>query len=373
MRAAIYLTLLACLAAAVFTLRLRDEMVDFEVYRTAGERAAAGEPLYREADGHFQFKYFAPFALMLAPFATLPVTAAKGVWFALSVAFLVALIALSMRRLPNRVVAAPLITIATIVTLGKFYAHELELGQTNLLFGVVVMAALAQLQNTRETAAGMAFGAATVVKPYGLVFLPYLLATRRFGAAAACVAVLLLAMAAPAMIYGFAGNLELLGAWWNTVTGTNAESLVNQDNISIGAMYVKWLGAGSATEWLTVVTGLLLVGLCAAVIVMRRRSTRPEYLEVALLLIATVLLSPQGWDYVLLLSTPAIMLLIDALPRFSRPLQMTTVTCLGVIGLSIYDVMGRAAYSRFMSLSAITVVYGVLIGIIVYVRARRMR
>jgi hypothetical protein len=85
------------------------------------------------------------------------------------------------------------------------------------------------------------------------------------------------------------------------------------------------------------------------------------------------LLSPQGWDYVLLLSTPAIMLLVDVLPRFSRLLQMTTVTCLTVVGLSIYDVIGRAAYMRFMALSIITVVYGVLIGMIVYVRARQLR
>jgi hypothetical protein len=52
---------------------------------------------------------------------------------------------------------------------------------------------------------------------------------------------------------------------------------------------------------------------------------------------------------------------------------MTTVTCLAVVGLSIYDVIGRAAYMRFMALSIITVVYGVLIGMIVYVRARQLR
>ena len=62
----------ACLAAAAFTLRLRDEMVDFEVYRTAGGRAAAGEPLYREPTDTTSSSIFAPFALMLTPFATLP-------------------------------------------------------------------------------------------------------------------------------------------------------------------------------------------------------------------------------------------------------------------------------------------------------------
>ena len=228
-------------------------------------------------------------------------------------------------------------------------------------------------RNGAACGAGATFGAATLVKPYGLLFLPYLLATRQFRAAIACVAILVLALLGPAIAYGLDGNFDLLQAWWQTVTSSTPENLTNQDNISIAATSIKWLGPGSAADWLTVVTSAALLGLCAAVIAMRRSRAMPEYLEVALLLTTVALLSPQGWDYVLLLSTPAIMLLVDVLPRFSRLLQMTTVTCLAVVGLSIYDVIGRAAYMRFMALSIITVVYGVLIGMIVYVRARQLR
>lgn len=373
MRAALYLTLLACLAATAFTLRIRHEMVDFEVYRTAGARATAGEPLYRAADEHFQFKYFAASAFMFAPFAAMPETAAKAVWFALSVVALVAFIAMSLRRLPDRVLPASLITIATVFTLGKFFLHELTLGQANLLFGVVVVAAAAQLQKGRDTGAGLTFGAAAVVKPYGLVFLPYLLVTRRFGAAGACAAFLLLAISAPAVVYGIAGNLALLDAWWNTVTNSSVANLTNQDNVSIAAMYAKWLGPSSTAYVLATVTSLVLLGSCVATVAMRRGAARPEYLEVALLLIATVLVSPQGWDYVLLLSTPAVMMIVNALPRLSRVLQGVAVTCLALIGLTIYDLMGRAAYARFMELSIITIAYGVLTGLIVYLRLKRLQ
>ena len=372
-RAAAIAALTICLAVAAYTSRVRNKMVDFEVYRTAGARAAATEPLYRASDEHYQFKYLPASAFVFVPFAILPVATAKALWFAVSVGVLAALLTLSVRELPSRIVPAPLIVIATIVVLGKFYAHELELGQANLLFGVVAMAALAQLQKRRSVSAGATFGAATLVKPYGLLFLPYLLATRQFRAAIACVAILVLALLGPAIAYGMEGNFDLLQAWWQTVTSSTPENLTNQDNISIAATSIKWLGPGSAADGLTVVTSAALLGLCAAVIAMRRSRAMPEYLEVALLLTTVALLSPQGWDYVLLLSTPAIMLLVDVLPRFSRLLQMTTVTCLAVVGLSIYDVIGRAAYMRFMALSIITVVYGVLIGMIVYVRARQLR
>ncbi len=57
--------LLFAVAAVVFARRSHREMLDFEVYRVAGARAAAAEPLYRAEDGHWQFKYLPAFALAI--------------------------------------------------------------------------------------------------------------------------------------------------------------------------------------------------------------------------------------------------------------------------------------------------------------------
>ena len=373
MRAALLVALVASLAAAAYVVRVQNHMVDFDVYRTAGARAALGDPLYRASDGHYQFKYFPAAAFLFTPFAVLPLGAAKVLWFALSVGLLATLLTLSVRQLPSRIVPATLITAGTIVTLGKFYAHELELGQVNLLFGVVAMAGVALLQKERSVGAGAAFAAAAVVKPYGLVFLPYLLATKQYRAATACAAVLLLALAGPAIVYGLQGNIDLLGAWWHTVTSSTPPNLINQDNVSIAAMFTKWLGPGPSAGWLAIATSVALIGLCAIVVAMRRPSASPEYLEVALLLTAVALLSPQGWDYVLLLSTPAVAMLVNDLPRFSRTIQVGTLACLAVVGLTIYDVVGRAAYLSFMRLSILTLLYGVIVCVIVHVRARQLQ
>ncbi|MBI4888954.1 MAG: DUF2029 domain-containing protein [Acidobacteria bacterium] len=382
MRAVLLTALLACAAAAAFAVQIRHEMADFEVYRTAGARAAAVEPLYRASDGHYQFKYFPAVAFLFVPLAALPATAAKAVWFALSVALLASFLALSLGALPGRVMPSALLVTATILTLGKFYAHELTLGQANLLFGVSAVAALARLQRSRDSPAGMLFGASALIKPYGLVFLPYLVVTRRFRAAGAAAGVVAVGAVAPALVYGVGGNLDLLAAWGRAVVESTPANLTNQDNVSIAAMYAKWLGPGPTAGGLAMATSLGLVALCGAVVAMRpagHRTTesalgaRPEYLEVALLLTAVALLSPQGWDYVLLLSTPAVMLLVNALPALPRVLQVATAACLAATGLTIYDVMGREAYGRFMALSALTVVYGVLIGVVVYMRARHVR
>src|SRR5215211_6229658 len=101
MRTRVLLGVLALVSlVAVFTTRVSRKMPDFEVYWTAGARAAAAEPLYREEDGHFQFKYLPVFAVLASPLAAIPLPAAKGAWFALSAVLMVILLGLSVAALP---------------------------------------------------------------------------------------------------------------------------------------------------------------------------------------------------------------------------------------------------------------------------------
>src|SRR5687768_11467755 len=81
--------------------RLARQMPDLEVYWRAGVRAAAGEPLYRTDDQHYQFKYLPAFAVLAIPLGAVPLGDAKPAWFAASVALLIAFVILSV-RLPVR-------------------------------------------------------------------------------------------------------------------------------------------------------------------------------------------------------------------------------------------------------------------------------
>src|SRR4051812_21923586 len=139
-------------------------MPDFEVYWTAGSRALAAEPLYREADGHFQFKYLPAFALLAAPLAKLPLAAAKGAWFAVSSILMVVLLGLSLRALPTVNRPPALLLVLTFLAMAKFYAHELVLGQVNLLFAALAALALVWMRAGRDAAAGALLALAVVVK-----------------------------------------------------------------------------------------------------------------------------------------------------------------------------------------------------------------
>ena len=365
------LVLLAVVAVLAFQGRARHQVYDFEVYRTAGVRALAGENLYRVEDGHWQFKYLPAFALLVAPIAALPAMAAKGVWFFSSVALLVVLLNRSLRLLPDRRRTGALLVTLTVLALGKFYGRELGLGQSNLLLAVVVLFAVAAFKAGREVLAGVLLALAAVVKPYAVIFLPYLAARRMTKATAGFLATLLAAALLPALRYGLKGNLTLLAGWWGTVTTSTAPNLVVQDNISFGGVYAKWLGTGPLASALALATGAVVVLTCGALLLRKAQVPFREYLDTAVLMMLMPLVSPQGWDYVLLVSTPAVMLLLDRLGEFRVPAQVLLGLCLAVAGLTFWDVVGREAYRVFMVASVITFCALVEIGMILALRVRR--
>lgn len=362
----------AALLAAIFSLKASRKMPDFEVYWKAAVRARAAEPLYRVEDGHYVLKYLPAFAVLAIPAGLLPVQTGKVVWFTASAVLLVAFLALSLALLPERRRPAWVILTIACVAMAKFYGHELVLGQVNLLLGAMVAGAVVLLRSGREAAAGVLIALAIVIKPYAAIFLPWLAARRRIASIAAAAATLCLILLLPAAVYGFDGNVALLRAWWRTVTESTAPNLLSPDNVSVAAMYAKWIGAGPQASLLATVTaaGLLAV---AVVVFIRRDAVRfPEGLECALLLTLMPLLSPQGWDYVFLVSTPAIVYLVNYEDLLPLPVRAGTAVAVAVIGLSIYDVMGRANYAAFMALSVISVCYFVVIAALAAMRVRRI-
>ena len=363
--------LLILAAVLAFTRRSHREMFDFEVYRVAGARAAAAEPLYRAEDGHWQFKYLPAFALAVAPLAQLPPVAARAAWFFLSVALVVLLVNRSFALLPDRRRSAAFLIGVTVLAMGKFYVREVGLGQGNVLLAVLVLAAVACQYRGREIAAGAILAAATVVKPYAILFLPYLVARRRWSGVASFGVVVLGALILPASRYGWSGNLDQLHGWWTVVTTSTAPNLAGQDNVSIAGMYAAWMGVGPAAGWLSAATALVLVLAAAWAVSRGSRIASPDYLDAALLLFVIPLLSPQGWDYVLLVATPAVMLLLDRLEEFRPAARWLLFASLASAGLTFWDVLGREPYRAFMMSRVITV--GVLfeVALIIHLRARR--
>jgi hypothetical protein len=255
--------------------------------------------------------------------------------------------------------------------MGKFYVREAGLGQSNVLLAVLVLTAVACWYGRREAGAGALLAAATVVKPYAIVFLPYLIYRRKWSGVASFALVLAAALVLPALGYGWSGNLDQLRGWWTVVTTSTAPNLAGQDNVSIAGMYAAWMGVGRAAGWLSAATVLTLVLACGWAVVRGARVASPEYLDAALLLFVIPLLSPQGWDYVLLMATSAVMLLLDRLGEFRPLVRWLLFASLAAAGLSFWDVLGREPYRAFMMSRVITVGALFELALVLRLRARR--
>jgi hypothetical protein len=364
--------LLVALSLWVFVYKAGPKMPDFEVYWRVASRAAQAEPLYRESDGHFVFKYLPAFAVLAIPIGLLPLPASKFVWFFGSIALLVALVRMAVRLPVERRKSLRWLVIVTVVTLLKFYAHELVLGQVNILFAVIATGAFLAMKAQREVTAGALVVLAIVIKPYAVLFVPWLIARRQLRSIASVCAGLAVVLILPAAIYGWNGNIDLHREWWRTVTETTAPNLSIYDNVSVAGMFYRWVGPGELSARLAYGSGLFLLGVAAVVFFLRRGITFPEGLEGALLLTLMPLLSPQGWDYVFLIATPAIVYVANYLDLLPRPLRVLTVIAVAVIAFVVFDLVGRTAYYTFMRLSFISLCFFVVIAALATLRLRKI-
>ena len=362
--------MLVLVATIAYATRVRREMVDFGVYRTAGARAIEAAPLFRPDDGHYQFKYFPAFALAMTPLAVVPEQTAKAIWFAISVALLVVLGRISIRTLPDRRQSERFLAWLAVVLMAKFYLHELNLGQSNVLLAVLLVGALAAAMRGRALWAGALVGAGVFVKPYALILVPWLWFAAGPASLVAFAATFAGGLLLPAAVYGWSGNLEQIGGWYRTVTDTTAPNLLAPENVSVATMWAKWLGAGPTASSLATATAVVVVAIAAAAWLWRRRVRQPAYLEFGLLMMLVPLLSPQGWDYVLLLATPAVVCLVDRFREMPRAWRIITAVAFAFMSFTIFDLLGRALYARLMVLSVVSVAAIALVGCLIAVRRR---
>jgi hypothetical protein len=328
--------------------------------------------LYRPDDGHFQFKYFPAFAVAAIPLAKISLDTAIAAWFFLSFGLLVAFVRRSVRGLPGRRHGELALAWLTTLLLGRFYVRELVFGQDNVLFGLVLVLALAAVQARRLAYAGALVALAVFIKPNGVVFLPWIAVAGGVMAAASSAAGLAAGFALPAILYSWRGNLELLSGWYTTVTSTTPENLLSLQNISLATMWAKWVGPGPAASALALITGVALLALVVWVWAARARVSDPDYLEVALLMLLVPLLSPQSWDYVLLLGTPAVVCLVDRLPDVSWKWRFVIGAALVFTGFAFFDVVRRTMYYGIQRASLMSVAAMVLAVGLVHLRARAL-
>jgi len=107
-------------------------------------------------------------------------------------------------------------------------------------------------------------------------------------------------------------------------------------------------------------------------VLFRRRVEGPAYLEIGTLMLLVPLVSPQGWDYVLLLAVPAFACLLDRWRDLSKPWRVLAGLSLCLVSFTIYDLLGRTLYLRLMSISTVSLAAIGVLFCLLHLRWRRL-
>lgn len=364
---------------SIFLLKVKEEMVDFEVNYRAGERISLGETLYRIEDSHYQFKYSPFSALLYLPLSFLPLSVAKAIWYFIIILSFGLILYIARNLLLRTRNKFFLLTALPPLILAKFLLRELQLGQINALITMILLFMAWRLileenvsKSSKTSWAGILCGLTTALKPYTLIFFFYFMIKKKWKPLIWGLAFLILSLSIPSLFYGISGNIKVLQEWLSTLSQSTPTLLDSQDNISIFGFFMKWTGSQKISFYVSF--GVLIsLALFLLILVLKGKGEKDApVLDCSIILVLIPLMSPLGWDYTLLMSVLGIMIILTHFFDYSKFWRGFLILNLFVVAFSLYNLLGRELYAKFMSLSVITINFLILIGYLAFLRVKEI-
>jgi alpha-1,2-mannosyltransferase len=262
-----------------------------------------------------QFTYTPFAALAFAAGLALPFTGLMAVVTVVSLFALVATIWIAFRELgwekTSRLGATMLLSGLLLWT--EPVQRALFLGQVELVLMALVVWDLCQPDRRRWK--GAATGIAAGIKLVPLLFIVYLLLTRRFRQAAVAAGTFVVTV-----IIGFIALPNASVTWWldgNFFQAGRTGFVGGAQNQSLRGIMTRLIGSvnGTVAPWLLVAVVVGLLGLAAAVVLDQRGYTFAGLMAAAL---TALLISPISWDHHWVWIAPGLALIVDAAVRAGR-------------------------------------------------------
>ena len=246
---------------------------------------------------HGHFFTYPPFAaLLFTSTSFLPWTLLTRVSMAVNVGFLLASAWFTFGLLgyrAGRARAGAALLVSAAVFLAEPVLRDIYLGQIELALMALVLWDFSQPGQRWWKGAGI--GVAAGVKLVPLIFIPYLLLTRRFRQAAVASAAF-----AVTVLAGYVVLPADSRRWWLHEVFADSSRVVTfigqESNQSLRGLITRLAGSGAAgvTPWLPAVALVTVVGLGAAVLLARAGHDAAGVLACAL---TGLLVSPVSWDH----------------------------------------------------------------------------
>jgi alpha-1,2-mannosyltransferase len=191
--------------------------------------------------------------------------------------------------------------------------RALFLGQVELVLMALVVWDLCQPD--RRPWKGAATGIAAGIKLVPLLFIAYLLLTRRFKQAAVAAGAFVVTV-----IIGFIALPNASVTWWldgNFFQAGRTGFVGSEQNQSLRGILTRLIGSVDSAQapWLLIAVVVGLLGLAAAVVLDQRGYTFAGLMAAAL---TALLVSPISWDHHWVWIAPGLALIVDAAVRAGR-------------------------------------------------------
>jgi len=347
---------LSAAGCALATVTSRAAFGDLSIYTAGGAAVRHGMPLYqlRFAFGlRFTYPPFA--ALLFVPLGWVPVTAGRVLVSAATVLALpvTSYLALRMPPMPSLVRRDRAAQLALAFSAAAIWLEpertNLKYGQINVLLTLLVLVDLVRIE--RGGAGGALIGIAAGIKLTPAIFAVYLLATRRYRAAAVAAAAFAGTVAvAFALVPGDAAQ------YWNLSFLDPAhvgriQNVANQSLLGALARVLHTLSVGSV--WLPVAAAVGVAGIALAARAGRAGQAAQAF---ALCAVTSLLVSPISWSHHWVLAVPALLIAVVAARRSAAGLAAVAVVAVAGWAAIIWRVPIASGHYAELNLTPVQLV-----------------
>lgn len=266
------------------------------------------------------FPYAPPAVLMFALSAVPPFSIAAAIWLALLTASAIGVFVLGTRLVGLH--ASPVrwtIALLTYIVTNNYFQWDLRSVNCNSVYAVLLVGALLCVSKNRDAWGGAMLAASIAVKLYPVLALPYLAWTKRWRAAMATgAALVVLFLLVPVGFAGAGGATRLYESWFEQLRLATATDLTDHPIlISIPHGLAKvfgaqspeaiWLARGAKAIWVAAVGVCLLSGGIGR---NRPRSGWELCVDGFALVLLPVVISPYLESYHAVVAAPPILALL---------------------------------------------------------------
>ncbi len=358
---------------------------DLEVYYTAAVNLIDGENLYREpGDGHYVFKYSPVCALYFVPFAILPFTIAKILyWFFLTTIICYGLV-LSYKVVDpkfGKVGDQKRYNNLILLTAFAISAHsfrELELGQVNHLLFFMYVLTLALMQKNYKILPSFVLALTVFIKPFGLIFLPWLFLRKQYKMVGFFFLFLMILSVLPAIFIGFEQLYTQYFRWYQElqIELSLKQSLLADANHTIFSQItrytpLRWTAIPESYSFIYQLLVLILLSfLILWIFIKGKNLANSEVLEGAILINLIPLLAFTSYN-AFGFAQLAVCIILYYYPKMSSRLKLISVIAIVFVGGNIYELWGSNLWTLFNELSIVGI--GATILAIVLTRMRYLK